>query len=98
MGGCIESESSPLCGKSRLFFVKKSVSGRLSHMRQRPDFLRRHTLFSSICFLFAMETGGHILWLRGVIPDNNAGGETLYFYVPLAWAVITILLVGRKFS
>jgi len=65
-------------------------------MGQRPDFLKRHTLFSSICFLFAMETGGHILWLRGVIPDSNAGGEILYFYVPLAWVVITILLVGRK--
>jgi hypothetical protein len=98
MGGRIGSESLPLCGKSRLFFAEKRISGKLSHVKQRPDFLKRHTLFSSICFLLTMETGGHILWLRGVIPDNNAGGEILYFYVPLAWVVITILLVGRKFS
>jgi hypothetical protein len=97
MGGRVESESLPLCGKSRLFFVKKRVSGKLKHMGQQPDFLKRHTLFTSICLLLLMETVGHILWLRGLIPDNNNGGNILYFYVPIAWVVITIFLVGRKF-
>jgi hypothetical protein len=32
-----------------------------------------------------------------VIPDNNAGGEILYYYMPLAWVVMTIILVARKF-
>ncbi|HEY2393952.1 MAG TPA: hypothetical protein VGK22_22450 [Candidatus Angelobacter sp.] len=44
-----------------------------------------------------MEVIGHVLWLRGVIPDNNIGGDILYQYVPLAWVVMTIILVGRKF-
>jgi hypothetical protein len=66
-------------------------------MRRPPDFLKRHTLFSSVCLLFLMVTGGHALWLAGVIPDNNAGGEILYHYMPLAWLVMTIILVARKF-
>jgi hypothetical protein len=44
-----------------------------------------------------MEVVGHALWLLGVIPDNNTGGTILYSYMPLAWLVITIILVGRKF-
>lgn len=80
-----------------MFFLRKRISGKLSHMGQRPDFLKRHTTFSSICLFFLMEIVGHILWLRGVIPGNNAGGNILYLYVPQAWLVITIILVGRKF-
>jgi hypothetical protein len=44
-----------------------------------------------------MEMVGHILWLLGIVPDNNTGGDILYKYVPQAWLVITILLVARKF-
>jgi hypothetical protein len=66
-------------------------------MGQRPDFLKRHTTFSSICLFVLMEIVGHVLWLRGVVPDNNTGGDILYQYVPLACVVITIILVGRKF-
>ena len=65
-------------------------------MEQQPDFLKQHTLLSSICLLVLMEVGGHVLWLAGVIPDNNTGGEILYRYLPLVWVVLTILLVARK--
>jgi hypothetical protein len=64
---------------------------------ERRDFLKGHTTLSSVCLFILMEVIGHVLWLRGVIPDNNTGGDILYQYVPLAWVVITIILVGRKF-
>jgi hypothetical protein len=66
-------------------------------MEQQPDFFKRHTLFSSISLLFLLEVVDHVLWLRGFIPDNNVGGQILYGYVPLAWLVVTIILVARKF-
>jgi hypothetical protein len=66
-------------------------------MGKPPDFLKRHTLFSSICLILLMEIVGHALWLVGVIPDNNTGGDILYYCVPLAWVIATIILVGRKF-
>jgi hypothetical protein len=66
-------------------------------MERPPDFLKRHTIFSSICLLFVMVIGGHALWLMGVVPDNDEGGQILYYYLPLAWLVITIILVVRKF-
>jgi hypothetical protein len=44
-----------------------------------------------------MEIVGHALWLVGVIPDNNTGGNILYCWVPMAWIIATIILVGRKF-
>jgi hypothetical protein len=62
-----------------LFFGKKLVSGKLKRMAQQPDFLKRHTLFSSISLLFLFEVVGHALWLRGLIPDNNAGGKVFTF-------------------
>jgi len=65
-------------------------------MEQQPDFLKRHTLLSSICLLVLMEVCGHVLWLGGVISDNNTGGEILYHYLPLAWVVLTIILMARK--
>jgi hypothetical protein len=77
--------------------VKKLISGKLQRMGQQPDFFKRHTLFSSISLLLLLEGVGHVLWLRGLIPDNNAGGQILYYYVPLAWLVVTIILVARKF-
>jgi hypothetical protein len=66
-------------------------------MEQQPDFFKRHTLFSSISLLLLLEGVGHVLWLRGLIPDNNAGGRILYYYLPVAWLVVTIILVARKF-
>jgi hypothetical protein len=77
--------------------VRKLLSGKLNRMGRQPDFFKRHTLFSSISLLFLLEVVGHVLWLRGLIPDNNTGGEVLYFYMPLAWLVVTIILVARKF-
>jgi hypothetical protein len=63
----------------------------------RPDFLKRHAILSSFGLFLLIELVGHILWLCGVIPDNNIGGKILYKYVPQAWFVIAILLVARKF-
>jgi hypothetical protein len=63
----------------------------------QPDFMKRHAIFSSVCLFLLMELVGHILWLLGVVPDNNTGGKILYLYMPQAWLVITILLVARKF-
>jgi uncharacterized membrane protein YdjX (TVP38/TMEM64 family) len=63
----------------------------------QPDFMKRHAIFSSCCLFLLMEIAGHILWLLGVVPDNNTGGKILYQYVPQAWLVIAILLVARKF-
>jgi hypothetical protein len=66
-------------------------------MGKPPDFLKRHVLFSSVCLALLMEIVGHALWLVGVIPDNNTGGNILYLWVPMAWIIATIILVGRKF-
>ena len=88
----IMSESKLFCSLEKSSFLAK-----LKRMAQQPDFLKRHTLFSSISLLFLFEVVGHALWLRGLIPDNNAGGKVLYFYMPLAWLAITIILVTRKF-
>jgi hypothetical protein len=47
--------------------------------------------------LFALETTGHILWLRGYIPDNRIGGEILYGMIPLACFIVAVFLAGRRF-
>ena len=65
-------------------------------MGQQPHFLKRHMVFSSISLLFLLEGVGHVLWLRGIIPDNNVGGKIVYYYTPLVWLVVTIILVARK--
>lgn len=62
----------------------------------RRDFLKRYTTLSSVCLFILMEVIGHVLWMRGVIPDNNIGGNILYQYVLLAWVVMIIILMRRK--
>jgi hypothetical protein len=66
-------------------------------MPNKPDFLKRHPLVSSVLLLLLLQIVGHALWLLGYIPDNNKGGEILYGILPVVWFVITVLLVGRKF-
>jgi hypothetical protein len=97
MGGTIERTLLEFCSKSYSSFERNHISGKVNLMGRPPDFLKRYTLFSSICLLLLMEVVGHALWLLGVIPDSNTGGTILYSYMPLAWLVITIILVGRKF-
>jgi hypothetical protein len=75
---------------------KACVSGKLKHMGKQLDFLKRHAIFSSFCLFLLMEIAGHILWLRGVIPDNNTGGNILYLYVPQAWLVDHHYSGGKK--
>ena len=67
-------------------------------MRQNADFLERHPLFSSVLLLVAAEVVGHALWLRGVIPDDNRGGQILYGFIPLACVIIAVVLVARRHS
>jgi hypothetical protein len=49
-------------------------------MSNQPDFLKRHPFFASALLLVAMEIGGHALWLVGIVPDNNFGGDILWRY------------------
>jgi len=81
---------------NHLVLCEKGFVCQTGSMGQQPNFLKRHTFLSLICLLVLMEVGGHVLWLGGVIPDNNIGGEILYHYLPLVWVVITIILVARK--
>lgn len=45
-----------------------------------------------------VEIAGHALWLAGVIPDNNTGGDIVYVYLPALWLLATVILVARKFT
>jgi hypothetical protein len=65
--------------------------------KPKGAFLKRHTLVCSITLLIALELIGHALWLRGIIPDNNTGGEVLYELLPLLWLICTLVLVLFKF-
>ena len=66
-------------------------------MNYPSGFLKRHTLFASFLLLAIMELIGHALWLTGVIPDNNTGGNVLYVFLPAVWLIATLVLVARKF-
>jgi hypothetical protein len=44
-------------------------------------------LLSSILLLGIIEIVGHALWLEGVIPGNNTGGNMLDVHMPLFWVV-----------
>lgn len=64
---------------------------------RKPDFLRKHFILTSFVLLVALMIIGHFLWVIGVIPDNNTGGEILYSILPIIWLLITAILAIRKF-
>jgi len=66
-------------------------------VEENPDFLKRHPFAAAVILCFLAEVVGHALWLRGVIPDNNFGGEILYGFIPLACVIIMGVFVARKY-
>lgn len=66
------------------------------NMTARPKFLTKHVILASGILLFGLEIVGHLLWIVGIIPDNNTGGHILYSFLPMIWLLATFILVIRK--